>query len=404
MKSTAFWVAQSTFLITGIFMIIINYQENAWGGNYGWGFLSAVSQYSGMLLFGVLYHAIETRSTGLGILRSMRKHWKLIVPIALSDFADTFLHNFGLNNAGAGLYIVFFSSVTIWVALIRRFILHKQITSIQWIAVVTMTAMLMATGIEVQAKSVDGTVLFGMLMSLGAALCDAVMYVLAERAFDVKDGPTENEVSTFIGALNLCLTGVYIALYSAGGRWADFVEDRIAQKGGHSDLVIGFWAMQSVIFFGHYLSFYFAVSSASSIVAGVNKALQSAGVFLVSAALYCSKHARTECNTNEQSRHCTFKYDSKNCLTPLKIAACVTVSLCVVLFSYGKAKPSLSIKFSDELTGEYEQDISSMGAGEPGDNRNRLAAAAAGTKLAGGGAQKYVRTPNPLRSTCAHQI
>ena len=49
-----------------------------------------------------------------------------------------------------------------------------------------------ATGFEVQSKSVDGKVFFGILMSLGAAICDAVMYVLTENAFDKENKPTEN--------------------------------------------------------------------------------------------------------------------------------------------------------------------------------------------------------------------
>ena len=48
----AFWIGQSTFLLSGLFMITINYQENEWGGNNGWGFLASISQYGGMLCFG----------------------------------------------------------------------------------------------------------------------------------------------------------------------------------------------------------------------------------------------------------------------------------------------------------------------------------------------------------------
>ena len=61
-KMTAFWIGQSTFLLTGLLMIIINYQENHWGGNYGWAFLSAISQYAGMLVFGIAFHAFQTKT------------------------------------------------------------------------------------------------------------------------------------------------------------------------------------------------------------------------------------------------------------------------------------------------------------------------------------------------------
>ena len=45
---------------------------------------------------------------------------------------------------------------------------------------------------------------------------------------------------------------------------------------------------------------------------------------------------------------CVFAYDDKNCLSPLKITACVVVSLCVILFSYGKKKDEARNELLDE--------------------------------------------------------
>ena len=112
-------------------------------------------------------------------------------------------------------------------------------------------------------------------------------------------------------------------------------------------------AVQSILFWSHYLSFYYSVSSASSVVAGVNKALQSVGVFLVSAAVYCSAYAKTNCDAAKpKHKQCTFMYDHKSCLTPLKLTACLVVCACVLLYSFGKqhAKGEASMPVTQSRT------------------------------------------------------
>ena len=41
---------------------------------------------------------------------------KLVIPVALFDAGDKWFQLFGLNAAGSGLYIVIFSSLTVWTA------------------------------------------------------------------------------------------------------------------------------------------------------------------------------------------------------------------------------------------------------------------------------------------------
>ena len=135
-----FWGTQGTFCCTGFLMIIITVQENDWGGNYGWAFLSALAQYGGMLGCGLAFElAARPRASapppaGAPALMRLRhlgeRCWaqrRLIAPIACADIADVFLHAFGINYAGSALYIVFFSSVTVWTALVRRVFLKRTL-------------------------------------------------------------------------------------------------------------------------------------------------------------------------------------------------------------------------------------------------------------------------------------
>ena len=53
---------------------------------------------------------------------------------------------------------------------------------------------------------------------------------------------------------------------------------------------------------------------------------------------------------------CAFPYSAKNCLSPIKIAACVVVCACVVLYSYGKqGKGNTSGAEFSELTEKVTQ-------------------------------------------------
>jgi len=359
-----FWGVQGTFCVTGLLMILMTVELNDWGGNYGWAFLSALAQYSGMLCFGLVFELSCSPRTSAsasgarggrpppgGVARRLhdlaRRCWaqrRLIAPIALADIADVFLHAFGLNYAGPALYIVFFSSVTVWTALIRRMWLKRTLAPQQWCAVGALTVALAVTGAEHGGAGGEpaAKLVLGIALTLGAAVCDACMYVLTERALGAGKagggaagvggggGPSPSEITVGVGALNLAASVLYVGCYSAAGRWQAWVPDQIRAKGGDPRAVVVGWAAMSFVMFLHYLSFYYSVGAASAVGAAVNKAVQSAATFLASAALYC--------NTSwglGKAYPAAFVYDEKDCLTPLRGAAILVVCGSVLLYAHG---------------------------------------------------------------------
>lgn len=480
MASFLFWGTQGTFCVTGFLMIILTVEENEWGGNFGLAFLSALAQYGGMFIFGLLFELVNPRSSALvgaepthnvSHLRNLGSRcWaqrRVIIPIACADIADIFLHAFGINYAGSALYIVFFSSVTVWTALLRRLWLKRTLARMQWLSVILITVVLSVTGLEHGSTGSDkpAHVLFGIIMTLGAAVCDAFMYVLTERALglghashgspgeeppepratktslpisipssaptsrqeevgtepidepgsqtrgddaepvadgrraegeddncvgmaalqanaspasllsvhsseqedcgwraaerggdddeegrqdcsvgemlhrplqegtrnrDLNCGPTPNEISTAVGAFNLGISLAYVGIYSAAGLWRTWVTDQIDAKGGDSRLVVSFWVVQALIMWLHYLTFYYSVGCTSAVAAAVNKAVQSAGIFLLSAALYCN----TSWGPGKAFPD-VFIYDEKECMTPVRVVAVVVVCGSVLLYAHG---------------------------------------------------------------------
>jgi hypothetical protein len=121
-----FWAANTTFLVTGWFMIIANQQLGYYQANSPYSFLAGIAQYSGMLLGGLGWLSAKWWFGGgprplAGGLRLRRT-----LPIALPDIADTFFTIFGILNLGSGLFIIIFSFVTVLAALIRWLFLGKR--------------------------------------------------------------------------------------------------------------------------------------------------------------------------------------------------------------------------------------------------------------------------------------
>lgn len=102
---------------------------------------------------------------------------KLVVPVALFDVGDKYFQLFGIQAAGSGLYIVIFSSLTVWTALIRRFGFGRSLPNIKWLAVLLITAGLAVDAVSTEMNSpvegIDLYLLGGMAAALAAALFDA---------------------------------------------------------------------------------------------------------------------------------------------------------------------------------------------------------------------------------------
>ena len=94
-----------------------------------------------------------------------------------------------------GLYIVIFGFVTVGTALLRRAVLKKSPTKLQWLAVVIITGGLCASATTLFETTLTIKTVLGVASSLVAATCDALLYVMAERALSTDDGPTANEIT-----------------------------------------------------------------------------------------------------------------------------------------------------------------------------------------------------------------
>ena len=64
------------------------------------------------------------------------KHKSNLIILSLIDFTGAQFSSLGLYYAGSGVYQVFYSSITIFIALQSTFLLKKSISKFQWLAVI----------------------------------------------------------------------------------------------------------------------------------------------------------------------------------------------------------------------------------------------------------------------------
>jgi hypothetical protein len=346
-----------------------------WGGGDPEAFAGGFFQYSGFLVCQVLFTIpwLLCREGAPCCFQEFKLFpngfkWsliKLVVPVALFDAGDKWFQLFGIKAAGSGLYIVIFSSLTVWTALIRRFGFGLTLAWVKWLAVLVITAGLAvdaaAALIADPIKGVDMYLIGGLLAATTAALFDALMYCFAEHALDAKDEsnrPSEADFMWLIGLIDFPIILAYILAYVAMGDWDELVVDKIhdagtcdvggSSSGGGDDgaapktasacetaggewvpaggtlLSVGLlWCFQGFNLWLHYITFFYCCKLGSAVSGAVNKALQSASIFVLSWAVYCPPALVGHLSNEDQ------------CLTPPKIICAVTVIGGVLLYAFG---------------------------------------------------------------------
>jgi hypothetical protein len=135
-----FWCAQTLFFLTGG-LILVAQQLTYDGANKPINFLVALSQYVSMGIFGLLYLLIkqlrERDTSAMKIMRKLLTAPKInaAATVAIPDLGDCFFAAVGFNYAGSSVFIVVYSFLTVWTALMRKFCLKRSLRNLQWFSI-----------------------------------------------------------------------------------------------------------------------------------------------------------------------------------------------------------------------------------------------------------------------------
>lgn len=126
-------------------------------------------------------------------------------------------------------------------------------------------------------------------------------------------------------------------------RWDSYVAEPIEHNGcgGTFESVAYLWCLQSVMYWAHYLSFYWVAKQGSSVAAGVNKAIQGTTIFTLSHLFFCPTGPSFLMQPHEPVEQrpimCTDESLNGQCFDVQKGLAVVVVGFASLLYTYRPA-------------------------------------------------------------------
>jgi drug/metabolite transporter (DMT)-like permease len=239
------------------------------------------------------------------------------VGIAFFDIAAQSLNYAGGAQAGATIFAVVYSSVTVWTAVFSRCLLRRRLTAAQACGVATVFLGLCATAAD-SAQTGGDAVLRGTALVLLGSCMHGATYVLAEAvmrgpaaaavevAFDrqppvtttrrARDYVTSNENAAIQS--NVAMSGLVLwQFFYTARRWNELIVQPMRAAGtgvARAAALLGGFGVANLV---HSLAFYFTLKNypGGAVSAGVMKGLQAVLVFAAADRLYCSVQDQSMC-------------------------------------------------------------------------------------------------------------
>ena len=278
------------------------------------------------------YHGIEGGRTGVGVLASYlgllicalpflfderdrrpRFH-KMFVPTVVCDILGQTCAQLAIELCGSGLFMVIYSSITVFAALFRWYFYAKQLTWKQWTGVIIITVGLCITalggkdGVDDSSEgSVDSAaasdhakvanIITGMFFALLSAIFYAWVYVWTEQLMKgnfsaAKDdlAPSPMGLATFSGFVGTLATTTYIAIF-VGPHWDTLIiEPARMEQSSYTSVRLVYVVLLLACGLHNTSIVYVGKSGGGAVATGVNKAIQTISVFIVSALAFGRAH------------------------------------------------------------------------------------------------------------------
>ncbi|CAL6100187.1 Conserved_hypothetical protein [Hexamita inflata] len=267
----------ATYIITGALAPIILEYIKKQGGANGKTFLYAMP--NSLAMAAVLL--VPQKESKIQYIKKF--YWQTIV-MTLIDVVGTTLTLLGQILCGSGVYIIIYSSLTVWSALGSRFSMKKHFTLWQVIGIIIVTAGLGISGI---ASFNDGSnVIIGIVITLIGTIFHSCVYWLNEF-FNFKYKLHMQIMCGYTGVFGVALYMVYQCAYTIP-HWKQLVIDEIATNNGVVWQICLLYAALFLVDLFHMFAQYTVVPRVGSVSTGVGKSISSLSVFVFSHVLFCS--------------------------------------------------------------------------------------------------------------------
>lgn len=245
--------------------------------------LFLLPNYVGMLMGGLLRK--DVLSTG-----TFRN--RQLALLCAIDVVSQFLCQYGLTVAGSSLYIIIYSSSTMWIAVESRVLLRKRLATAQWLgcAIVVLGLALTGGDLLTSERRSDAEVVLGAIMILVGAASHALTWVLVESVLKEADPIQPEAISAVMGFVGVGVFGSWQVVYTLP-RADELIADQIAAKRGSVTVIVIVYAVLTAASMVHAVTFYHLVGKLGAVTAGVMKGVQAAAVFVCSHYLFCGLQA-----------------------------------------------------------------------------------------------------------------
>jgi drug/metabolite transporter (DMT)-like permease len=254
--------------------------------------------------------------------------WCDMLMLGVVDIVSQGLCMIGLVYAGSSIYIIIYSSTTIWAALWSYFLLQKQLLGKQWIGILIVVFGLSITAYDdntsstVSKKSDDEMI--GILLILFGSFTHALTWVLIEKwtkqrtnhrdTSNILDNNNDNNninssddsasnsdsgvtgtsgdvaapelVCSLMGVFGSLVYCTWQVVYTLP-RWNNLVMAPIAARQGNLSTIMVAYLSLTLMGFLHAVSFYHLLGQLGSVATGVMKGVQSVAVMVLSHAAFC---------------------------------------------------------------------------------------------------------------------
>jgi len=273
--------------------------------------------------------------------------------IALFDITAQSLNYTGAALAGATIFAVIYSSVTVWTAVFSRLFLGRSLNCSQWGAVFVVFGGLCITAID--SSRLGDKITQGTLLVLMGSCMHGATYVMSEAIMKITGNHSSNGLMDHNGRReklsvreNAAIQGLvaFVGLLGwqfvyTSKRWDEAIREPMEAAGTtvfHALFILSAFAVANLL---HSFSFYHTLANypGGSTSAGVMKGLQAVLVFVVAHFLYCG-HPGGE----------------GMCFSVPKLVSLVTVVGGVVLFSASTEHNSSNEGYTEVGTIEVVQE------------------------------------------------
>lgn len=216
--------------------------------------------------------------------------WRILARtafVAVIDIVAQTMNYTGSTMAGPTIFAIIYSSVTVWTAILSRFLLGRIMDRSQWIGVVLVFGGLTITGID--SISMGPQVFHGAALVTAGSALHALMYVMSEQIM--------NEETCKMSARRYC--AVYGSVACCGYFLWQIVytrhhfEELVRKPMKVADTSVIYAAMIfsaiALVSLLHSVTFFHTVKffPGGATSAGVMKALQAVLVFITTAVVFC---------------------------------------------------------------------------------------------------------------------